>query len=384
MRASILMGGVLVAVLVAMRLVRTDDSLQPEALTNGMTEDKASVPPISRSAPAQGPPRSGIRASDHGTAGGQTSTDTQLAGSDVISGEYVLHFYDEQDRQAFEAVARRLGVRIIDTLTFSHAIRIRVRSSDQLRELLDKGPTPTDWMPNRYVRSPEPEDGNTPLPPEAGYQAFGNQTLAWLGIGENATWGSGITVGILDTGVARSLRNGIARLDLVGESSTVATHGTAVASLIVGDDASLQGIAPDADLLSIKVLSDEGIGDAFTLAKGIIEAVDRGARVLTCSLGSRGDSSILSEAVRYAMARDVVLVAAAGNGAVSGVLYPARYEGVIAVAAVDAAGRHLYFSNRGTEVSLAAPGAGVMAAHPEGFPISFTGTSAAVPLVAGT
>ncbi|MCX7591095.1 MAG: S8 family serine peptidase, partial [Kiritimatiellae bacterium] len=78
------------------------------------------------------------------------------------------------------------------------------------------------------------------------------------------------------------------------------------------------------------------------------------------------------------------LVAAAGNDALEGVVYPARYEGVVAVAAVDAMGRHLFFSNRGPEIDIAAPGWDVVAAGKDGGLVSFSGTSAAVPFVAGT
>ena len=80
----------------------------------------------------------------------------------------------------------------------------------------------------------------------------------------------------------------------------------------------------------------------------------------------------------------MIIVAAAGNDAVEGVTYPAKYEGVIGVSSVDATGKHLYFSNRGEEVDLAAPGIGVTAAWTGNSFIDFSGTSASAPFVSGT
>jgi len=304
---------------------------------------------------------------------------------DAIPGEYVFRFYDERDRALFEKLARGLGVRVMGSMAVGHAVRIRVDDPRLLRALLKQSPTPIDWMPNTYVRFPERED-NAPLAPVGGYRAFGSGALAWLGVADNAGWGSGVTVAILDNGVAAaaSLRGvNITHLDLVNEPGHVAAHGTAVASLIAGRDGSVRGVSPDVDLLSIKVMSDAGSGNAFTLAQGIIEAVDRGANVINLSLGASSDSRVLREAVDYAVERGVLLVAAPGNDAVRGVFYPARYEAVIAVPGVDANGEWLYFSNRGAENDIAAPGAGVSASQPEGDPILFSGTSAAVPFVAG-
>jgi len=87
--------------------------------------------------------------------------------------------------------------------------------------------------------------------------------------------------------------------------------------------------------------------------------------------------------VAYALARNVVLVAAAGNEAVNRVSYPAAYDGVIAVASVDAGGSHLYFSNRGKAIALAAPGYAVDAAWPGGKIAKVSGTSASTALVTG-
>ncbi len=303
---------------------------------------------------------------------------------DSIPGEYLFKFYNEQDRRAFEEYARKHGIRIIDFMAVGNVVRVGISDRSILEELLRNGPISTDWMPNTYVRVPERED-NVPLtPPSGGYQAFGDRALKWLGIKDNSGWGQGISVAVLDSGViasgALSGRN-IMQIDLIGESSYAAAHGTAVASIIAGGDAT--GVAPAVDLMSIKVMSNAGTGDSFTLAKGIIEAVDRGAQIINMSLGSNSDSFVVRQAVKYAAERGVLLVAAAGNDARQGLLYPARYEDVIAVAGVDFNSKHLYFSNRGSAVDIAAPGAGVAATGAGGETIGFSGTSVASPFVAG-
>ena len=157
-----------------------------------------------------------------------------------------------------------------------------------------------------------------------------------------------------------------------------------MASLLVADDRELSGLAPSIELLSIPVLDANGEGSAFDLAKGIIAAVDAGANVISMSLGSYTNSALLKAAVDYAAAAGVVLVGAAGNDGVNQVLYPAAYDNVIAVGAVDANANAAGFSNTGGEISLAAPGVGINSAWTEGSGIaSFSGTSAAVPCVVG-
>ena len=60
-------------------------------------------------------------------------------------------------------------------------------------------------------------------------------------------------------------------------------------------------------------MDSEGLGDSFTLAEGIIEAVDSEASVISMSLGSYGYTRVLNDAVAYALSKGVVLVASAGN-----------------------------------------------------------------------
>jgi subtilisin family serine protease len=157
-----------------------------------------------------------------------------------------------------------------------------------------------------------------------------------------------------------------------------------VASIIAGNSSAVQGVAPDADILSIKVLDDNGEGDTFTLAMGIVEAVDMGADIINLSLGSYGTNSTLESAVNYAFENDVAIIAASGNDGLEGVTYPARYAQVIAVGGVDPTEQHAGFSNRGSEIDLTAPATGVYAAWPGDKIVSFSGTSVSAAFVTGT
>ena len=143
------------------------------------------------------------------------------------------------------------------------------------------------------------------------------------------------------------------------------------------------GIAPSASLLSIRVLDGEGQGDSFTVAKGIVEAANRGAQVINLSLGGTGESIVLKNAVDYARAQGSLVVAAVGNEGVSGVSYPAKFDHVIGVTSVDANGRQSSFANYGEGVDIAAPGVGVFTAWEDEALVSFSGTSSATAFISG-
>ncbi len=308
-------------------------------------------------------------------------TEIPSAVPDTIPGEYVLAFFNARDRADFAALAARFGVQILDRTPLANALRIYAPDPDRLRALLGIAPVPVEFSPNLLVRAPPPpDDGPAATAPAQPYAGFGDKVLEWLGApAPDPSAGSGVRVAVLDSGIPAGFAGRvIGRTDLTGEGLGNAHHGGAVAALIAGAG----GLAPGVSLLDIQVLRANGQGDAFTLAKGIIEAVDRGAHVINLSIETRSDNPLLAAAVNYAYTRGVLLVAAVGNGGVTGISYPARYPQVLAVAAVDAIRRHLFFSNRGDEVDLSAPGIGVQIPGDAGDgPVYFSGTSAAAPFV---
>jgi subtilisin family serine protease len=144
------------------------------------------------------------------------------------------------------------------------------------------------------------------------------------------------------------------------------------------------GLAPGAKILPIRVLdAKNAYDDPQTIAEGIVFAADHGAKVINLSLGSEASSPLLAEAIDYAFARDVVVVACVGNVLPNGtgdIWHPAREPGVIAVTALDSDGKFWKGSLTGKETVLAAPGSILMGARPHGYEW-VQGTSFAAPLV---
>jgi hypothetical protein len=143
------------------------------------------------------------------------------------------------------------------------------------------------------------------------------------------------------------------------------------------------GVAPEAAILAIKALDAQGYGPYSAVASGIVYAVDHGARVVNLSLVGAAPSSILQAAVDYAVAREVVVVAAAGNYGTDVPGYPAASNGAVAIAAVNATDAHPGFSNYGAWISVAAPGVDVVTTALAGGYSSSSGTSPAAAFASG-
>ncbi len=188
--------------------------------------------------------------------------------------------------------------------------------------------------------------------------------------------GEGVTVAVVDTGIACYDDGGfmkgtdlagtkcVAGYNFVGKNEIAADdqgHGTHVAGTIAqttNNGVGVAGLAHCAKLMPVKVLSARGWGTMADVAEGIRWAADHGANVINLSLGSSSKSPVVEKAVHYAYAKGVVVVAAAGNSGKS-VGFPAAYDGVIAVSATDKNDAIAWFSSRGPEVSIGAPGVGV-------------------------
>jgi serine protease len=110
--------------------------------------------------------------------------------------------------------------------------------------------------------------------------------------------------------------------------------------------------------MPVKVLSRQGFGSTASVAEGIRFAADNGAQVINLSLGGPIKSGILESAIKHAISKGVVVVAAAGNSGRS-VGWPAAYPGVVAVSATDDKDQIAWFSSRGPEVVIGAPGVAV-------------------------
>ena len=163
-------------------------------------------------------------------------------------------------------------------------------------------------------------------------------------------------------------------------------HGCGVAGIIAANannGTGIAGIAPNAQIMPIRVLDNRGLGNYSTIAQGIIYAADNGADVINLSLAGPFNSTILQEAVNYALARDVIIIAAAGNFGQDGAYFPAALPGVIGVGSLDNDLQRSDFSNFGAGVDVYAPGKDLLTTSTNGSYEVKTGTSFAAPVVSG-
>lgn len=233
------------------------------------------------------------------------------------------------------------------------------------------------------------------------------------------THGKGVEVAVIDSGVNPDVSDLAGSVKTGPDFSGVSTpptnpswgvHGTWMASLIAGhghgagDDSGIIGVAPQATVLSIRVITDSGdpnfgayekesLGQGqHELAEAIRYAVAHGASVISMSLGYSMQSAQVRLALQDAFNHKVVVVAAAGNsGDQAGAdgrghapySFPANYPGVLAVGAVNANGNAQGFSSENLSVQVAAPGYFVPAQGRSGQYFFVTGTSPACALTAG-
>ncbi|MBE3636961.1 S8 family serine peptidase [Mangrovicoccus algicola] len=170
------------------------------------------------------------------------------------------------------------------------------------------------------------------------------------------------------------------------------SHGTHVAGTIAavaGNGIGLAGVAPEAELMAVRILGDDGTGSVFDAIRGIEYAALAGARIANCSWGGSSFPAALADAVRLARTEGMTVIAAAGNGARNTDAdphYPASLpaSNVVSVAATTAADRLAEFSNYGiATVDVAAPGAQILSTLPGAGYGYMSGTSMAAPHVAG-
>lgn len=153
-------------------------------------------------------------------------------------------------------------------------------------------------------------------------------------------------------------------------------HGTAVASVVV--DSTLDNIV----VRPYKVLDQYGDGTTISVAAGINCAVDDGVDVLNISICFEEDSPVLKEAIRNAAEKDIIIVGAAGNHGSDTPHYPAAYDEVISVSAINQSNVIANFSNYGKTIDFAAPGVGIKVANLSGGYVKLNGTSFSAPFVA--
>ncbi len=210
--------------------------------------------------------------------------------------------------------------------------------------------------------------------------------------------GKGINIAVLDTGIVphvdldKRILEGKNTVGPGAPSSEVLDkkdfHGVHVSGTISGDNSSknnFYGVAPDASIIPIKVLGDDGFGSMDDIIEGLQWAKKLNADIVNMSLGGGNYSAILHNVIKDLTSNGICIIVAAGNESADKVSYPAAYDEVIPVAAYNKYNKISYFSNSGDKMinGLAAPGEEILSCSPNNSYRYLNGTSMATPSVSG-
>ncbi len=219
--------------------------------------------------------------------------------------------------------------------------------------------------------------------------------------------GKGVKIGVIDSGIdvnhsELDVKGGMCALDALCPEGTPYQddlgHGTHVAGIIAAkkNGAGIIGVAPDSELYSIKVINNLNTGTTTQIVKGIEWAIHNKMDILNMSITTKRNDPALELALNQAYEEGIILVGAAGNEGfgeiTNSVTYPAKYDSVIAVSAINDDLTKLYESSMGPEVELTAPGSKIRSTYPRVLDTSdgkrdgyttLSGTSMAAPHVAG-
>ncbi len=213
-----------------------------------------------------------------------------------------------------------------------------------------------------------------------------------------------ITIAIVDTGIDANhpdltgkivLAKNYVKGERVSDSFGHGTHVAGIAAASINNGTGTAGICGRCSLMNVKVLGADGSGPTSDVASGIAYATDYGARVINLSLGSSSRTTIIRDALDYALSNNALPVVAMGNANSDEVGDLAYWYSALSVGAVDQRGAKASFSNFGLQTDVTAPGVAVLSTMPT-YPVTLntqygyktdydalSGTSMATPVVAG-
>lgn len=244
-----------------------------------------------------------------------------------------------------------------------------------------------------FVAAPAHAATNDPL---------ADQQWGLIAIGAQQVWGIstgvGVLVAVLDSGTGphpdldANLNPGTTISNLNeftgADDIDVDGHGTHVSGIIIAlanNSIGVTGVAPGARVLPIRILDSRGSGDSRDVASGVRMAVDAGAKVINLSLGGEFESKALTDAIQYAVDRDVLVISAAGNGGEAAApSWPANGDTTIAVTAVDRNSNVASFAQRGEYIDISAPGVSILSTKISGFTCDRVAVSSGYGCLSGT
>jgi subtilisin family serine protease len=326
-----------------------------------------------------------------GARGGGGSPNVAAVNGEFVPDEVLVRFAASASRQTIAsfAGAQRLALIGVHRLP-ENAVLYRFRITDQRQVPAVVGSVRGDArvaavQPNYLYRVQDARGATAPSHPM-------QYVVSKLHLSEAHALASGerITVAVIDTGIDgehAELRGAVAgSFDAVKGERGASKHGTQMASAIAARG-QLIGVAPAARILAVRAFDDAPSGPHGTttrLVDALAFVASAGARVVNMSFAGTADDASVHAWITAIRRKGSVLVAAAGNnGPTAPPAYPAAYPEVIGVTATDVDDRLLKVANRGTYVSVAAPGVDIFVAIPGGGYDFTSGTSVAAAHVSG-
>ncbi len=282
-----------------------------------------------------------------------------------------------------DALAKSLGARVTGRNDKLGIYRLQFADDAAMETALGTLKTNSDVTAVEY---------NYILDPPVGAQKIAKAPAGPVTLALNPPGDSGrVIVGLIDTTI-QSLGADLdpfllKQISITGDttvSSTDPTHATGMAETILRALAA-QGGATSAQILPVDVYGNSETTTSWNVALGVQAAINGGATVLNLSLSGTSDSAILDDVIQQAIAKGIVVFAAAGNQPVNTPTYPAAIPGVVAVAATQG-GQLTSYSNFGSFIAIALPGASVIYLGNQAFVVQGTSpaTAYATGIAAGT
>ena len=290
-----------------------------------------------------------------------------------LKNEILLRLRAGVTLEQFRALLLQNGAMVLDGIPALGIYRLRLPSGSNLAERLNAmagDPQVSAAEPNLVFRSISPVKTGDTGP---------------VATPRTLTAATGPAVAILDSGFTPNAaleKAVVATLDATSPGQAITDplgHGTQMAFLASGAVAPT-GTDPATESVSIipiRTMDDNGITSSFSLMQSMVFAMNNGAKVISMSWGSTGNSPFFNDAIAYAKQQGAILVAAAGNEPTGQPLYPAALPEVVAVAAMTADGNIWNQSNYGSFVKFAAPGFADLPVGYKGPPGLYGGTSIA-------
>ena len=314
----------------------------------------------------------------------------ELKKSETQEKEYIISYENSVE----EDLIKEVGGKPIKSFKYSPAVTASL-TKQQVNKLM-KNKMIVDVEQNEKVYAAENDDnmGNYPMN-NVTYPSWNLKQTRINKVLNKGIRGGDIKVGVIDSGISTShfdlkVEGGVNILDSAGTYDDDYGHGTRVAGIIAALDNNIgvKGVAPDAELYSIKVLDSKGEGMISDIISGIEWAIENDIDIINLSVQTTIENKLLKKTINQAIKQGLIIVAAAGNKGYSEtestITYPANYQSVISVGALTKKKLRADFSSIGENLDLMAPGEYVYTTFGKGYFVAFSGTSIATPHVTGT